>query len=367
MGKQTPISTTFALPDGREITIETGKLATQADGSVMIRMGKTMLIATVVSNKEPREGAAFFPLSVDYQEKFASVGRIPGNFFRREARLSDYEVLICRLVDRAIRPLFPDGYMNDTQVIINLISADEDAMPDAMAALAASAALSVSDIPWAGPISEVRVARINGQLVVNPGRSAMENADLDIIVAATLDNVMMVEGEAAECSEADLIEAKSAAMQQTLIYIILAICMGVFTARYLGSKIVTPGDSDQSELVRRIRSADIDERMPPAESTRHLSSAEIELLTAWVEQGAKWARHWAFATPLLPEIPGCFSSWICTSASGQKARAILQTRLLSSAGTSSAAGPVTESPAPWPVSTVTTSPTSAKATILSIR
>ncbi|NND09180.1 MAG: polyribonucleotide nucleotidyltransferase [Saprospiraceae bacterium] len=207
MGKQTPLSTTFALPDGREITIETGKLATQADGSVMIRMDKTMLIATVVSNKEPRENAAFFPLSVDYQEKFASVGRIPGNFFRREARLSDYEVLICRLVDRAIRPLFPDGYMNDTQVIINLISADEDAMPDAMAALAASAALSVSDIPWAGPISEVRVARINGQLVVNPGRSAMENADLDIIVAATLDNVMMVEGEAAECSEADLIEA----------------------------------------------------------------------------------------------------------------------------------------------------------------
>ncbi len=207
MGKQIPIATTFALPDGREITIETGKLATQADGSVLIRMGKTMLIATVVSNKEPRENAAFFPLSVDYQEKFASVGRIPGNFFRREARLSDYEVLICRLVDRAIRPLFPDGYMNDTQVIINLISADENAAPDAMAALAASAALSVSNIPWAGPISEVRVARINGQMVVNPDRKQMETSDLEIIVAATLDNVMMVEGEAAECSEQDLIEA----------------------------------------------------------------------------------------------------------------------------------------------------------------
>lgn len=207
MGKQVPISTSFSLPDGREVTLETGKLATQADGSVLVKMGKTMLFASVVSNPEPRENAAFFPLSVDYQEKFASVGRIPGNFFRREARLSDYEVLICRLVDRAIRPLFPDGYMNDTQVIINLISADLDVMPDALAALAASAALAVSDIPFAGPISEVRVARINGEFVVNPGREALTSADLDIIVAATLDNVMMVEGEAEECQEKDLIEA----------------------------------------------------------------------------------------------------------------------------------------------------------------
>ncbi len=207
MGNQIPISTSFNLPDGREVTIETGKLATQADGSVVVKMGDTMLFASVVSNTEPREGAAFFPLSVDYQEKYASVGRIPGNFFRREARLSDYEVLICRLVDRAIRPLFPDGYMNDTQVIINLISADQDVMPDALAALTASAALSVSNIPWAGPISEVRVARINGEFVVNPGRTALEGADLDIIVAATLENVMMVEGEANECSEKDLIEA----------------------------------------------------------------------------------------------------------------------------------------------------------------
>ncbi len=207
MGKQTPITTTFNLPDGREITIETGKLATQADGSVVVRMGQTMLFASVVSNKEPREGAAFFPLSVDYQEKFASVGRIPGNFFRREARLSDYEVLICRLVDRAIRPLFPDGYMNETQVIINLISADKDVMPDALAALAASAALSVSDIPWAGPLSEVRVARLEGNFVINPGREDLDKADIDLIIAATMDNVMMVEGEANECSESDLIEA----------------------------------------------------------------------------------------------------------------------------------------------------------------
>ena len=207
MGNQTPISTTFSLPDGREVTLETGKLATQADGSVVVRMGKTMLFCSVVSAKEPRENAAFFPLSVDYQEKYAAVGRIPGNFFRREARLSDYEVLICRLVDRAIRPLFPDGYMNDTQVIINLISSEKDANPDALAALAASAALSVSDIPWAGPISETRVARIDGKFIVNPNRTQMAGADLDLIIAATLENVMMVEGEAAECSEADLIEA----------------------------------------------------------------------------------------------------------------------------------------------------------------
>ncbi len=207
MGKQTPLSVSFNLPDGREVTLETGKLATQADGSVVLKMGKTMLIATVVSNKEPREGATFFPLSVDYQEKFASIGRIPGNFFRREARLNDYEVLICRLVDRAIRPLFPDGYRHETQVIINLISADKDVMPDALAALTASAALAVSDIVFDGPISEVRVARINGEFVINPGREALNEADVNVIVAATEKNVMMVEGESKECSEADLIEA----------------------------------------------------------------------------------------------------------------------------------------------------------------
>ncbi|MFT5165080.1 MAG: polyribonucleotide nucleotidyltransferase [Saprospiraceae bacterium] len=207
MGMQTPISTSFNLPDGREITIETGKLATQANGSVVVRLGDTMLLCTVVSATEMREGQSFFPLSVDYQEKFAAVGRIPGNFFRRESRLSDYEILICRLVDRALRPLFPDGYMYDTQVIISLISADKETLPDTLAALAASAALSVSNIPFAGPISEVRVARVNGEFKVNPVRSDMENADMDIIVAATMQDVMMVEGEAKECAEADLVEA----------------------------------------------------------------------------------------------------------------------------------------------------------------
>ncbi len=207
MGVQIPITQTFQLPDGREVIMETGKLAAQAHGSAMIRLGDTMLLATVVSNKEAKEGQPFFPLSVDYQEKFAAVGRIPGNFFRRESRLSDYEILISRLVDRAVRPLFPDGYMNETQIIVNLISAHKDDMPDAMVALAASTALSVSDIPWAGPISEVRVARINGEFVVNPGREALAGADIDIIIAATIADIMMVEGEANECSEHDLIEA----------------------------------------------------------------------------------------------------------------------------------------------------------------
>ncbi len=201
------IKKTIALPDGRQITIETGKLAKQADGSVEVRMGNTVLLATVVSNKDAREGVDFLPMSVDYQEKFAANGKIPGGFLKREARLSDYEVLICRLVDRALRPLFPNNYHSETQVMISLISADQDDMPDALAALAASAALSVSDIPFQGPISEVRVARIDGKYVVNPKRSELENADLNIIVAATEEHIMMVEGEFEEVAEADILDA----------------------------------------------------------------------------------------------------------------------------------------------------------------
>ena len=207
MGKQIPLRTTFNLPDGREIALETGKLAAQADGSVMVRLGDTMMLCTVVSMKKAKENQPFFPLSVDYQEKFAAVGRIPGNFFRREARLSDYEILICRLVDRALRPLFPDGYMNETQVIINLISADKDTMPDALAGLACSAAFAVSNIPLEDLFSEVRIARIDGEFVINPGRAALERADMNFIVAATKNDITMVEGEAQECQEADLIEA----------------------------------------------------------------------------------------------------------------------------------------------------------------
>jgi polyribonucleotide nucleotidyltransferase len=205
--KPTIISKSCKLPDGREITIETGKLARQADGSVVLRMGNTMLLATVVASEEGKEGADFLPLSVDYQEKFASTGKVPGGFLKRESKLSDYEVLISRLVDRAIRPLFPDDYHAETQVMIYLISGDENALPDALAAFAASAALSVSNIPFGGPISEVRVARIDGKFVVSPTMADKSKADIDLIVAASLDNILMVEGEMKEVSEDDMLEA----------------------------------------------------------------------------------------------------------------------------------------------------------------
>ncbi|BDD03565.1 polyribonucleotide nucleotidyltransferase [Aureibacter tunicatorum] len=199
------------LPDGREITIETGKLAKQADGSVVVRMGDTMLLATVVSSKDAMDGIDFLPLSVDYQEKFASAGRIPGGFLKREGRLSDFEVLVSRLVDRAIRPLFPSDYHADTQVMIQLISADKDALPDQLAALAASAALTISDIPFNGPISEVRVVRHENEYLVNPTPEQLDNADIDLIVAATMENILMVEGEMDEVSESEMLEAMKVA------------------------------------------------------------------------------------------------------------------------------------------------------------
>ena len=204
---KTGIQKTFQLADGREITIETGKLATQADGSVVVKMGDTMLLATVVSNKEAKENADFLPLSVDYQEKYAASGRFPGGFFKREARPSEYEILIARLVDRALRPLFPEDYHAETQVLITLISAEKNTMPDALAALAASSALAVSDIPFNGPISEVRVGRKEGKLIINPSISDTELLDLDIMVAASKDNIIMVEGEMKEVSEEDMLEA----------------------------------------------------------------------------------------------------------------------------------------------------------------
>ncbi len=201
------INKTVNLPDGRTISVETGKLAKQADGSVVVRMGDTLLLATVVSAKAAKDDVDFLPLSVDYQEKFAASGKIPGGFLKREGRLSDYEILISRLVDRAIRPMFPDDYHADTQVAISLISGDEEALPDALAAFAASSALAVSDIPFNGPISEARVARIHGQYVINPSKSQKEEADLDLIVAATIDNILMVEGEMKQVSEDDMLEA----------------------------------------------------------------------------------------------------------------------------------------------------------------
>ncbi|MBS0011101.1 MAG: polyribonucleotide nucleotidyltransferase [Bacteroidales bacterium] len=201
------IEKTIDLGDGRSITFETGKMARQADGAVLLKTGNTMLLATVVSAKEAREDLDFLPLSVDYKEKYASTGRFPGGFLKREARPSDYEVLIARLVDRALRPLFPEDYHAETFVTINLVSADHEVMPDALAGLAASAALAVSDIPFAGPISEVRVARIDNEFIINPTISQIKNADLDIIVGATYDNILMVEGEMNEVPEDVMLEA----------------------------------------------------------------------------------------------------------------------------------------------------------------
>jgi polyribonucleotide nucleotidyltransferase len=204
---QQPFQSSFDLGNGRIVTIETGRLARQADGAVTVRQGNCVLLATVCANKEPREGQDFFPLSVDYQEKFASAGRIPGSFFKREGRLSDYEILISRLIDRALRPLFPEDYLCDVQVLVTLISSDPEIMPDSLACLAASAALAVSDIPIKEIISEVRVARVNGNYIVNPSRTELATADMDFMIGATAKNLMMVEGESKECGEADVVKA----------------------------------------------------------------------------------------------------------------------------------------------------------------
>ncbi|MBO5272329.1 MAG: polyribonucleotide nucleotidyltransferase [Muribaculaceae bacterium] len=202
-----PIKKTIELGDGRTITIETGKLAKQADGAVELRMGNTMLLATVCSAKEAGEGVDFMPLQVEYKEKFSAAGRFPGGFLKREGRASDYEILTARLVDRVLRPLFPDNYHADTFVNITMYSSDGVEMPDALAGLAASAAIAVSDIPFNGPISEVRVARVDGEFVINPNFEQLEKADMELMVGATYDNIMMVEGEMDEVSEAELLEA----------------------------------------------------------------------------------------------------------------------------------------------------------------
>ncbi len=214
-----PISVSFDLGGGREVSIETGKLARQADGAVTVRQGNCILLATVVANQEPREGQDFFPLSVDYQEKFASAGRIPGSFFKREARLNDYEILTSRLIDRALRPLFPEDYVCDVQVLISLVSSDAEVLPDSLACLAASAALAVSDIPIKEMLSEVRIAKVNGELVINPTRSQLAEADYEFMIAATEKNLMMVEGEAKECSEEDLVEALQVAHDAIRLHI----------------------------------------------------------------------------------------------------------------------------------------------------
>ncbi|MCS6967623.1 MAG: polyribonucleotide nucleotidyltransferase [Cytophagales bacterium] len=213
------VTKTIVMPDGRQIIIETGKLARQADGAVVVRTGNMMLLATVVSLPEAKEDQDFFPLSVDYQEKFAAMGKIPGSFQRRESKLSDYEILISRLVDRAIRPMFPEDYLAETQINVILISGDPEIMPDSYAALAASAAIAVSDIPFNGPISEVRVIKYQGQYLINPKADLIKDADIDLIVGASYDNIVMVEGEANECSETELLEALKVAHQAIKIQV----------------------------------------------------------------------------------------------------------------------------------------------------
>ncbi|GHT14773.1 polyribonucleotide nucleotidyltransferase [Bacteroidia bacterium] len=202
-----PVKKTIDLGDGRTIEIETGKLAKQADGSVVVKMGDTMLLAAVTCAPEAKEDVDFMPLSVEYKEKYAAAGRYPGGFLKREGRTNDHEILISRLIDRALRPLFPDNFHAEVFVTVNLISAGKDIMPDALAGLAASAALAVSDIPFNGPISEVRVARIDGKLYINPTFEELEKADIDIMVGATADNILMVEGEMKEVAEVEMLEA----------------------------------------------------------------------------------------------------------------------------------------------------------------
>ena len=208
------INKTIVLPDGRTIEIETGKLAKQAAGSAVVKMGGTMLLATVTAADEVKEGTDFLPLQVDYREKYYSAGRFPGGFLKRESKPSDYEVLIARLVDRPIRPLWPEDFHNEVFVYINLISAEKDVQPDALAGLAASCALATSDLPFGGPISEVRVARVNGEWRINPNFSEMPSADIELMVAATEENIMMVEGEMKEVSEADMLEAIKVAHEE---------------------------------------------------------------------------------------------------------------------------------------------------------
>ncbi|HIT48282.1 MAG TPA: polyribonucleotide nucleotidyltransferase [Candidatus Coprenecus stercoripullorum] len=208
------VKKTITLGDGTVVEIETGKLAKQADGSVVVKVGGTMLLATVTCAKEAKEDVDFMPLSVEYKEKYAAAGRYPGGFLKREGRASDSEILVARLVDRALRPLFPDDFHAEVFVNVILISADKQNMPDSYAGLAASAALSVSDIPWGGPISEVRVARIGGKFVINPTFEALKSADMDLMVAATEENIMMVEGEMNEVSEKDMLDAIKCAHEE---------------------------------------------------------------------------------------------------------------------------------------------------------
>ena len=247
------INKKFDLGDGRMIEIETGKLAKQADGSAVVRMNDTMLLATVCAKKEVGEFVDFMPLTVDYQEKYAAMGRFPGGFFKREARPSEHEILIARLVDRALRPLFPDNFHAEVQVQITLISGDKNTMPDQLAALAAASALAVSDIPFNGPVSEVRVSYLDGQYVINTPMQDIERADLDLIVAATEENIMMVEGEMKEVSEDIMLGALKAAHEA-----IKTQC------RVLAELTVEAGKTEKREYCHEVNDEELRQRLHDA-------------------------------------------------------------------------------------------------------
>ncbi len=253
------------LGDGRTITLETGRMARQANGAVLVKMGKTMLLATVVSADEAKEDTDFMPLSVEYKEKYASSGRFPGGFLKREARPSDYEILISRLVDRALRPLFPDDFHAETFITINLISADMDIIPDALAGLAASAALAVSDVPFNGPISEVRVARIDNKFIVNPTATQLKDADIDLMVGATYDNILMVEGEMKEVSEEEMLEALKVAHEAIKIH-----CKAQMEfAEEVGSTVKREysHETNDEELRKKVRDETYDKCLNAAKSS----------------------------------------------------------------------------------------------------
>jgi len=264
------ITKKFDLGDGREVTIETGKLAKQADGSVVVRMGDTMLLATVCCKKEAAENVDFMPLQVEYQEKYAAVGRFPGGFFKREGRPSEYEILIARLVDRALRPLFPSDFHAETQVLVTLISGDKNNLPDALACLAASSALSVSDIPFLGPISEVRVGRIDGKFVINPTVEEMQNSDIDMIVAASMENIMMVEGEMKEISEADMVAALNFAHKAIKIQCQVQLELAAMVEKANPKREYCHENSDD-ELREQVRKATYDKvyAIAKAQTTKH--------------------------------------------------------------------------------------------------
>jgi len=253
------------LGDGRTIELETGRLAKQAHGSVVVKMGGTMLLATVVSSKDAKEGVNFLPLTVDYREKFAADGRYPGGFLKREARPSDQEILVMRLVDRVLRPLFPSDYHAETQLMIQLMSYDKDCMPDALAGLAASACLSLSDIPFEGPISEVRVARVDGTFIVNPNPEQLEAADIDLMVGASMDSVAMVEGEMDEVSEADMIEGIRVAHDAIKIQCAAQLALAE-AAKVGATREYCHEEADDLDLLAQIREACYDKSYAVAKS-----------------------------------------------------------------------------------------------------